>query len=214
MNRKFLIATALLASSAYIACGGGEETKPGPVTPTTATATSAAPATSSAEPATTTAASSAAPVKTAEPPPPPKKTAKDIIEGGGTFMFSLADSADAKKMATDDCEKKSKKDAKKQEACMKDVETAAAGEGIRFEKNDKGIVWVSFGKEKDKEVIYVKSGVKIAKSDDKSATLTPEGKAEGKMAAKAPKEMTIEIPDESTVVITDPKKGKLTYKKK
>ena len=212
MIRKILIAAAVLASSAYIACGGGEEAKPGPVTPTTATATtSAAP-----DPTTTAAATtaSAEPAKTAEPPPPPKKTAKDIIEGGGTFMFSLADSADAKKMATEDCEKKSKKDAKKQEACMKDVETAGAGEGVRFEKNDKGISFVSFGKEKDKEVIYVKSGVKIAKSDATTATLTPEGKAEGKMAAKAPKEMAIEIPDESTVIITDPKKGKLTFKKK
>jgi len=211
MNRKILIVAALFASSAYVACGGGEETKPGPATPTTATATT----TASAEPTTSTSATtSAEPAKTAEPPPPPKKTAKDIIETGGTFMFSLADSADAKKMATEDCEKKSKKDAKKQEACMKDVETAAAGEGIKLEKTDKGIVWTSFGKEKDKEVVYVKSGVKIAKSDDKSATLTPEGKAEGKMAKTAPKEMAIDIPDESTVIITDPKKGKLTYKKK
>jgi hypothetical protein len=210
MYRKILIVSALLASSAYVACGGGEETKPGPVTPTTATAS-----TTTAEPTTSTATTtSAEPAKSAEPPPPPKKTAKDIIEGGGTFMFSLADSADAKKLASDDCEKKSKKDAKKLEACMKDVETAGAGEGVRFEKGDKGITWTSFGKEKDKEVIYVKSGVKIAKSDATTATLTPEGKAEGKMAAKAPKEMTIEIPDESTVIVTDPKKGKLVYKKK
>ncbi|MBL8721037.1 MAG: hypothetical protein JNL79_33945, partial [Myxococcales bacterium] len=45
--------------------------------------------------------------------------------------------------------------------------------------------------------------------------LTPEGKDEGKKAMKTlPKEVVLEVPDESTVIMTDPKKGKLTYKKK
>ncbi len=211
--------TALLFTislSALVACGGGEPEAKTPPPESTVTATkteepkTAPPTVASAEPA------------KEEPKPEPKKeepkkkTAKEVITGGATFMFSLADSADAKKLVDDDCGKKAKKDDKKLESCKKDAETAASVEGIRFEKDDKGEWWwVSFGKEKDKEVVFNKVHFKIASDDATKVTLTPEGKDAGKKAMKTlPKEMVLEVPDESTVTMTDPKKGKLVYKKK
>ena len=157
------------------------------------------------------------PKKEEPPPPPPKKSAKEILMGGGTFMFSLADSPDAKKMHADECAKKSKKQ-EKIDACMKDVDATASVEGIRHEKDDKG-VWhyVSFGKEKDKEVVYNNIPFKIVKDEDGKVTVAPDGKDTGKrpFPAKAmPKEVVLEIPDENTIVMNDPKKGRLVYKKK
>lgn len=205
-----------------VACGGGTPEAGGPDQAPASSATAVAPpasATPEAKPESTgEAKAEAKPEAKPEPPPPAKKSAKEIIEMAGTYMFSLADSPDAKKLASDTCEKSSNKDAKKLEACMKDVETAAAGEGIRFEKDAKGAWhWVSFGKEKDKEVIYINAPFKIAKEEGAKVTVTPEGKIEGKMAkGPAPKEMSFEIPDEGTVKMTDPggKKGVLVYKKK
>jgi len=193
----------------FAACGGGE---PEPKAPETTVAkteptTTAAPTTSATVPAPET-------KKEEPPPPPPKKKPSEIITGGTTFMFSLADSPDAKKAADEKCAKI--KDEKKKEACGKDVETAAAGEGIRFEKDDKGDWWwVSFGKEKDKEVIYSKVKFKIASETADKITLTPEGKDTGKKPMKTlPKEMVLDVPDESTVAMSDPGKGKLVFKKK
>lgn len=217
------ISPLFVLALSVVACGGGTPPPDGPDQSPTSTVTATPPpsATPEAKPESTGEAKPEVKpeAKKEEPPPPAKKSAKEIIEMGGTYMFSLADSADAKKLASDDCEAKSKKDAKKLEACLKDVDAAAAVEGIRFEKDAKGgWVWVSFGKEKDKEVIYIKSAFKIAKEDGAKITVTPEGKAEGKMAGKgpAPKEMSFEIPDEGTVKLTDPmgKKGVLVYKKK
>lgn len=195
----------------FTACGG--ET-PSPETPAAPTASPSAEAAASASAA----AASAEPVKAPEPPPPAKKTAKEIVEAGGTFAFSLADSAEAKKAADEQCEKKAKKDAKKLEACEKEVADSAAGEGIRFEKDKDGkLVWTSYGAEKGKEVVLIKVALKIDKADGAKLTLVPDGKAEGKMAKKgpAPKEMLFEV-DESTIKMTDPmgKKGVLVYKKK
>lgn len=149
------------------------------------------------------------------PPPPPKKKPTEVVTGA-TFAFSLEGSPDAKKMHTEACEKKSKKDEKKLEACMKDVEASAGAEGVRFEKDDKGdLWWVSFGQEKGKEVVFNKVKVKVASEADDKLVLTPEGKDEGKKPMKPlPAEVVVEVPDESTVVMSDPKKGKLVFKKK
>ena len=156
------------------------------------------------------------PKKEEPPPPPPKKAAKDVVMGGGTFMFSLDDSADAKKMQMDDCSKKSKKQ-DKIDACMKDVSSTAAKEGMRFEKDDKGgWWWVSFGQDaKGKEVVYNKVAFKIAKEEDGKLTVTPDGKDLGTRPMKTmPKEVVVEVPDENTLAMTDPKKGRLVFKKK
>ncbi len=211
--RRILTSLALVSAFAFVACG---DNKPDPNTsnnakpePSASTSTVASVDPPKEEP------KKEEPKK--EEPKPVKKTAKEIITAdGAVFGFSLADSADAKKMVDDDCGKKAKKDDKKLEACKKDAETAAAVEGIRFEKDAKGDWWwVSFGKEKDKEVVYNKVKFKIASEADGKITLTPEGKDEGKKAMKTlPKEVVLEVPDESTVIMTDPKKGKLTYKKK
>ncbi len=218
MRRMGLVPTSVIVALAmgYLACGGDKPKVETPPTPSAEPQASAAPAETAPPKVETPPAETA---KAEAPPPPPRKTAKEIIEAGGTFMFSLADSADAKKLATDKCEKDSKKDAKKLEACNKAVEASAATEGIRFEKDGKGALWyTAFGKEKDKEVIHIKMAFKIAKSDGDKLTVNPEGKAQGKLANKpAPKEVTMEVPDESTVKVTDPspaKKGVLVFKKK
>lgn len=207
MRTLFVVLTASL-----VACGGAQEepkTAESTVTATKVETPEAPPPTTTTEPP---------PEKKEEPPPPPKKkTAKEVVTAeGAVFMFSLADSPDAKKLADETCEKSAKKDEKKLEACKKDAETAAAGEGIRFEKDDKGDWWwISFGKEKDKEVVYNKVKFKIALEADEKLTLAPEGKDAGKKPMKTlPKEVVVDVPDESTVVMSDPKKGKLIFKKK
>lgn len=210
------ISVAAFVVGGFVACGGETPAPEAPVASAQPVA-SAAPA-PTPEPVASAAPPKEEPKKEEPPPPPPKKTAKEILEAGGTFMFSLADSADAKKASDEGCAKKAKKDDKKLAACEKDAEAAAANEGIRFEKDDKGNwTWVSFGKDKDKEVVYLKAAFKVTKSDDTHVTVEPQGKVEGKMAkGKAPKEMVFEIADESTVKIADPegKKGTLVYKKK
>jgi type IV secretory pathway VirB10-like protein len=207
--RSFIMLS--LSALFLVACGGD---KPEPKTAeSTVTATKVEPTPTSTP---TTADAPPEPKKEEPPPPKKKKTAKEILESGSTYMFSLADSPDAKKAADDKCDKTAKKDEKKLEACKKDAETAAAGEGIRFEKDDKGDwSWVSFGKEKDKEAIYNKVKFKVAGETEGKVTLTPEGKDTGKKPMKTlPKEMVLEVPDESTVVMSDPAKGKLVFKKK
>ncbi len=199
----------VMLCASLVACGG---TKEEPKTAeSTVTATKVE--TPDAPPPTTT----EAPPKKKDEPPPKKKTAKEVVTAeGAVFMFSLADSPDAKKLADEACAKTAKKDEKKLDACKKEAEVAAAGEGIRFEKDAKGDWWwVSFGKEKDKEVVYNKVKFKIALEADDKLTLTPEGKDEGKKPMKTlPKEVVVDVTDESTVAMSDPKKGKLIFKKK
>jgi type IV secretory pathway VirB10-like protein len=215
MRSSLLLAVA--ASALALAACGGET--PNPETPPAPTAEPVASAVPSAEPvaAAPTAAPTAPPLDA--PPPPAKKSAKELVEAGGTFAFSLADSADAKKAADDACAKKAKKDAKKLEACQKDAADSAANEGIRFESKDGKLWFTSFGTEKGKEVVYLKTAMKFGKEDGAKVVYMPDGKAEGKMAPKGkdkgPAEVQFEV-DESTVKMTDPmgKKGVLVYKKK
>lgn len=209
MRVKGLVFFALtVATLGLVACGGDPEVPPPP--PPAADPPPAAPA---ADPA-----PAPPPAAPEPPPPPPKKAAKEVVlVEGATYMFSLSDSADAKKATEDECGKKNK-DEKKKEDCVQKAMGAAAGEGIRFEKNKDGKwTWVAFGKDKgDKEVVYNKVAFNVASGDapDK-LTVTPEGKDEGKKALKPlPKEMTFEVPDESTVVMNDAKRGKLVFKKK
>ena len=214
MRTALLAIICLPLAVTFAACGGSKKpAQTGTGTPTaepTATETAAPTAVPTVEP--TAAATSTAATNT--PPPPKKVAAKDVVLGN-TFMFSFADSPDAKKAANADCEKKNKKDQKKLDACEKAAEDAAANEGCRYEKDDKGAFWwVSFGKEKDKEVIYNKVKFTITKEEDGKLTLKPEGKDMGKKPmAKLPPEVVVEVPDENTIAMADPK-GRLVYKKK
>ena len=208
------IALTLSALTAvfFVACGGEA-----PAPKTTPPAASAAPL----PPASTPEAvkdEPPPPPKHEEPPPPPKKKASELLVPGHTWMFSLADSADAKKLVTDACAKKAGKDDKKKDACMKDAETEAAGEGWRVEKDDKGkTYWVCFGQEKGKEVVFNKIAVTLSKDAEVPGKVAfkPEGKDLGKKPmAKLPEALDADLPDEATVVLHDPKKGALTFKLK
>ncbi len=215
IRNSFALVAAAMALGSFIACGGSE--KPADAPKGAASASASASDSAAAMPtASTPASASAAPTT---PPPPPKKVAKEILfpDTGSTWMFSLADSADAKKLAYDDCAKKGGKDAKKVEACTKDVETSATNEGIAFTKDDKGAWWwSSFGKDaKGKDVVYNKAAFDVAATTDNQATLTPKGKDLGtKPMAKMPEKVVVDVADENTVSMTDPKRGKLVYHKK
>lgn len=214
IRNSFALVAVAVALGSFIACGGPDKPADGPKGATSASV--AATDSASAMP-TVTAPPSASVAPT--PPPPPKKTAKDILfpDTGSTWMFSLADSTDAKKLAYDDCAKKGGKDAKKVEACTKDVEASATNEGISFTKDDKGAWWwSSFGKDaKGKEAVYNKGMFEVAATTDNQATLTPKGKDMGtKPMAKMPEKVVVDVVDENTVSMTDPKKGKLVYHKK
>lgn len=151
------------------------------------------------------------------PPPPPPKTAKDVIAPGTTFMFSLADSPDAMKAVTETCGKKKKDEDKKK--CEDDAKAAAEHEGVRFEKGEKEgtWVWVSFGQEKDKEVIFNKITLKDPKFDAKKVVFTMTGKDTGKHARKfkdGDVSPETDLVDDTTISMNDPKKGKLIFKLK
>jgi|GEM_PF-3078583 len=157
------------------------------------------------------------PKKEEPPPPPPPKTAKDVITPGSVFMFSLDDSADAKKAVTETCAKKKKDEDKKK--CEEAAKADAANEGIRFETDEKtkNWVWVSFGKEKDKEVVFNKIQIKDPKFEDKKVTFTIASKDTGKKPLKVKEgdaTPATELVDDTTISMTDPKKGKLVYKLK
>jgi hypothetical protein len=192
-----------------VACGGGKG-KGGATPPPDTTGDPTAAATAEPVPTATAAATTAV-----ETPPPAKKTAKEIVTSGATFMLSFADS-DMKKKATEDCEKKTKKDAAKLEKCMQDAEAAVAKQGCRYEKDDKGAWWmVSFDTPKDKEVVLSKIQFKIASEAPDKLTVTPEGKDAGtKPMNPLPKEVVIEVPDENTIAMAHPKAGRVVYKKK
>lgn len=209
MRIHAVIGSALVLALAFsVGCGGGDKKPPEMPAPEKpeAAATDMGPEEKKDEP-----------VAKKEEAPAAKKKISEVIAGGGTWAFSLADSPDAKKVAEEGCKKKNK-DAAKQEACMKDVEKAASAEGFRYEKDDKGNWWwVSFASEKDKEVVVNKLMFKVESDGEVggSAKLKPEGKDLGKKPmAKLPPEVVIEVPDEGTTVMSDPKKGKLTFKKK
>jgi type IV secretory pathway VirB10-like protein len=157
------------------------------------------------------------PKKEEPPSPPPPKTAKEVIVPGATFLFSLADSPDAMKAVTETCGKKKKDEDKKK--CEDEAKASAAEEGIRFEKGEKDgtWVWVSFGKEKDKEVVFNKITIKDPKFENKKVTFTMTGKDSGKRAMKFKEgdaSPVTELVDDTTVAMMDPKKGRLVFKLK
>jgi hypothetical protein len=216
IRTSFAVFAGALALGSFIACGGSEKPAETAKPVTSASASASTPAVVESASATPVVSASASVAPT--PPPPPKKVAKEILfpDTGSAWAFSLADSADAKKLAYDDCAKKGGKDAKKVEACQKDVETSAGNEGVRFEKDAKGNwFFVSVGKDaKGKEVVYNKVQFEVAASTENQATLTPKGKDTGtKPMAKLPEKMIVDVADEATISTTDPKKGKLVYKK-
>ncbi len=206
-----------LGAAAFAPLGCGETTPdpktappPAPSTPPVASTPAPAKEEPKAEP-------KEEPKKEEPPPAPPPKTAKDVIVPGATFQFSLADSPDAMKAITDACAKKKKDEEKKK--CEEDARAEEENEGIRYEKGDKeGIwFWVSFGKEKDKEVIYNKIPIKDPKFEGKKVVFTVAGKDTGKRAMKIKEgEATpaTELVDDNTISMTDPKKGKLVFKLK
>ena len=150
------------------------------------------------------------------------KSPKALIEEGGTFMFSWDDSPDAKKTAVERCTTDAKGDQKKADACIKEMLESSADEGIRFEKDAKGVHWwVSFGKEKGKELLFYKTAITIDKEEGRRVFISPVGSAEGLVAAKMKipeaKDRYFEFPDNDTVQMAKPpesKKGVLTYRRK
>lgn len=209
----WLALAAAVGVSSSVACGDPPEPKAAPA-PSAAPLPPPPPVTASAPPK-----EEPKPEPPPPPPPPPKKTAKDVIVPGSTFLFSLADSADAQKAVDETCAKQKKDDAKQK--CLDDAKASAANEGIRFEKDEKGggWLWVSFGKDKDKEVVYNKVPVKDPKYTDNKLELTVAGKDTGKRPYKGLKDgaptPAVELVDENTIAIVDPdpKKGRLVYKK-
>jgi hypothetical protein len=208
----FLISFAVAVGLIAAGCGGDSAE---PVVPTPPVASSAPVAdTTPPPPADTT--PPPADTTPATPPPPPKKVAKEIVVVGSTWGFSLSDSPNAKKAIDDECAKKKKQD--KIDACTKEKSDAAANDGVRIEKDDKGnMVWITFGQEKGKEVVRNKIPFSVKDAADDSLTIAASDKDSGKKPMKIKKGDTIkvEVPDESTIAITpDDKTGRLVFKKK
>lgn len=90
MNRKILIAAALLASTAYIACGGGGEEGKGANDPSASASVAATP--TPAPTPTETAAPSASPAPTTPPEPPKPKSLYERL-GGKDAIAKVVDAS-------------------------------------------------------------------------------------------------------------------------
>lgn len=90
MNRKILIAVALFASTAYVACGGGGEEGKGAAVPTASVSAAPSPAPSPTETAATAPSPAPSPSVSAEPPKP-----KSLFErlGGKDAIVKVVDAA-------------------------------------------------------------------------------------------------------------------------
>jgi len=142
-------------------------------------------------------------------------SALDTLRRGGTFMFSLDESAPST-MIHEQCGKESGGDSAKAEACYARVREQGSREGIRFGLDaEQRIVLTSFGVEDGKEAIYLEGPMSLAADGDRAVVgnfaAAPHGLQMNGKTAGPDKPVRIELPDASTMVMIDQVKGRLVF---
>jgi hypothetical protein len=148
---------------------------------------------------------------------PGATTAFDLLQRGGTFMFSL-DESDPSARFHEQCTSESGGDSAKAEACYAHVREVGSNEGMRFAPDsDRHVVWTSFGREDGKEVVYIEGPLAVAADGDHAVVTSFASAPRGPQLAGekdwASQKIRIEMPDATTLVMRDPRKGKLVFHK-
>jgi hypothetical protein len=145
-------------------------------------------------------------------------TARVVLENGGIFRISFADSPGVKKTETDECTKASKGDAQKLAACLKDAEYVVSAEGMQLHKLPEffSLVYFWTTKEAKDSYLHVTARLRIAKDGGDRVTFDVEPtKTSGTSPEKKvlPPQMVIAVADADTLVMEDPTRGKLVFKR-
>ncbi len=142
-------------------------------------------------------------------------SAIDLLRQGGSYMFSLDESAPSARFHAQ-CDKEGGGDPAKAEACYAHVREVGSHEGIRFSVDaGKRIVMTSFGLEDGKEAIYLEGPMSLAADGDHAVVgnfaAVPHGlQMQGKTGGPD-KPVRIELPDDRTMVMVDDVKGRLVF---
>jgi hypothetical protein len=141
--------------------------------------------------------------------------ALDVLRQGGSYMFSLDESAPSATFRQQ-CAQESGGDSAKAEACYAHVREVGSHEGIRFSVDaGKRIVMTSFGLEDGKEAVYLEGPMSLAADGDHAVVgnfaAVPHGlQMQGKTGGPD-KPVRIELPDDKTMVMIDDVKGRLVF---
>jgi hypothetical protein len=142
---------------------------------------------------------------------------RDLLERGGTYMFSLDESDPAARFHAQ-CATENPGDTVKADACYARVREEGSNEGMRFALDaDHRVVWTSFGRKDGKEVVFVEAPLNV-EPDGEHAVITsfaaaPKGPQLAGEAGWARARIRIELPDATTMVMNDPAKGKLVFRR-
>jgi hypothetical protein len=150
-----------------------------------------------------------------------------VLQPGVKFQFALKDSPDVLKKTTEECAAKAHGDATQAAACLGAIEREGATEGIRFEKEGAGLVWVSYGERSGGgEEIFLRGPIEVLPGAPSELKFRPAGAFVGMQAkemgleafdaAKAAQVvMTVQVVDARTVAMQAPgPKGRLVYHRK
>ena len=143
----------------------------------------------------------------------------DVLREGGSFAFSLDESANRSAFFHEKCVAKSNGDKAVADACYAEIAAAGAKEGIRFSTDAEGrLVWTSYGAEGGAEEIYLEAALNAVNDGERGVKATVAAPMHGTMAAThAPpvgKVITIEVVDRSTVAMIESEKGRLVYRRR
>lgn len=146
---------------------------------------------------------------------PGATSALEILEAGGTFMFSL-DESDPSARFHEQCASESAGDKAKADACYAHVRDEGSAEGMRFALDaDHRVVWTSFGHDGGKEVVYIAAPMNVSPDGEHAVVASfaaaPKGPQLQGEKDWASARIRIELPDATTMVMNDPHKGKLVF---
>jgi len=151
----------------------------------------------------------------AEPAAAPTRNALENLRAGGTFAFSLDESAPAT-MWHARCASEHTTDAAAAAACYDAVKQEGSQEGFRFSVDTAGrLVWTSFGVEDGKPATYIEVPLDASLEKEGVVAARPAERAKGLQVQDNPLRegivLRFQMVDPDTLVTVDPQKGKLVF---
>lgn len=114
------------------------------------------------------------------------------LERGGTYMFDLEASPRAAAMARAKC-------TFSDEACVRNIATEAAKEGVRFSKTAKNeLLFTSFGEGET----FLEATFEVLEATDRAVVVSSHGKT-----------IRVELDADGRLAMVDPLKGRLVYRR-
>ncbi len=139
----------------------------------------------------------------------------DLVRGGGSYLFSLDESAPAARFHTQ-CATESGGDTAKADACYAHIREVGSQEGMRFGLDaEQRVVLTSFGREDGKDAVYLEGPLALRADGDHAVVATFAAAPHGLQMDGKPvwpqKPFRFEFPDSTTMVMTDEVKGRLVF---